>query len=526
MPFVPTVLRALAAALLLLCVGCAQLPTGFSRTPSYAVFDTGGTRIGQVVEPLVAGHSTENGTYVLFNGLEAFAARWSLIQAAERTLDLQYYIWHPDTSGSLIVQALWNAAERGVRVRILLDDANTGGLDVAIAAMNAHPNIEVRLFNPFVHRTFRIADFVADFGRVHRRMHNKSFTADNQVTVVGGRNIGDEYLGGETSVAFMDMDAMVMGTVVREVSADFDEYWNSESSYPVHVLFRPFSEQELLEARQQWERLGAVPQAQRYLQAAASLKLLQQMRAGTLPLTWSTAYLWSDDPAKVLNSADRKDLTLMRQLEAKFGNPRTELQLVSPYFVPGRAMTDLLVGFVARGIQVSVLTNSLAATDVAPVYAGYLRYRDDLLRGGVRLFELKPAAQTPGLSDQEDEVRLRGVFGSRGGSSGASLHAKTFAVDRDRIFVGSFNLDPRSATLNTELGLVFESPVLANRLATIFDVDVLNEAYELRMAENGRVTWIERTAAGEVRHTSTPGASAFRSLWIGLLSLFPIEGLL
>jgi len=518
-------LRLPAAAWAFALAGCAQLPAHPHRTPSYAAADTGGTAIGRMLEPLTAGHPQESGAHLLLNGLEAFAARLRLIEVAERSVDLQYYIWRDDTSGTLLARALWDAAERGVHVRILLDDANTAGLDTGILAMDAHPNIEVRLFNPFPNRTLRVGDFLTDFGRVQRRMHNKSFTVDNRVTLVGGRNVGDEYLGGQSAVAFMDMDLMTIGPIVQEVSADFDEYWNSASAYPAASVLRPLGEGEVAELRGKWDRRSAGPDAQHYLAAARSLSLVEQMRAATLPLAWGAAWLLSDDPAKILHSPERSDLTLGRQLMAAFNRPNTELLLVSPYFVPGTAGTDMLVGLAQRGIRVSVLTNSLAATDEPAVYAGYLHYRDALLRGGVRVYELKPAARPPGLPD-EDEQRVRGLFGSKGGNSGAALHAKTLAVDRSRIFVGSYNLDPRSARLNTELGILLDSPVIASRLATLFDTDIPANAYELRLDDAGKVLWIEHTPEGEVAHATTPGASAWKSFWIGVLSGLPIEELL
>ncbi|NML42892.1 phospholipase D family protein [Ramlibacter sp. G-1-2-2] len=527
MPHPTRVWRLLALALTLLCAACAQLPANVVRTPSYAIAeaDTAGTRIGQVVAPLAASHPRQTGAYALNNGLEAFAARLELANAAQRTLDLQYYIWHTDTSGFLMARALWEAAERGVHVRVLLDDGNTAGMDPALMAFSAHPNIEVRLFNPFANRSWRAADFVSDFNRVQRRMHNKSFTADNQVTVVGGRNIGDEYLGGVSAVAFADLDVMAIGSVVQEVSADFDEYWNSASAYPAASLLRPLSDLELAQIRKLWDEYYAAPESRRYLEAARSLSVVPRMRSGALQMSWGTAYLLSDDPAKVLNAPERDDLHLGRQLMAGFSDPKGELLLVSPYFVPGRMMTDMLVAYAARGVKVSVLTNSLAATDVPPVYAGYLRYRDDLVRGGVHIYELKPAARPPGLA-KEDEERVRGLFGSRGGSSGASLHAKTFEVDRKRIFVGSYNLDPRSARLNTELGILLDTPPLATMLAEVFEEFVVPNAYELAVGENGKIVWIDHTAAGDVRYTDTPATSGWKNFWVGVLSGLPIEGLL
>lgn len=531
MPTAQSAVRGLACALLLAVAGCASLPHDFERETSQALTRTEDTRLGRAVTPLTRAHPGRTGSYVLLNGREAFAARALLAGSAERSLDVQYYIWHGDTSGSLLASMLWDAAERGVRVRVLLDDQNTVGLDEEIAALDTHANIELRLFNPYANRTFRVGDLLTDFGRVNRRMHNKSFTADNQVTVVGGRNIGDEYMGANSPVAFTDLDLVSIGPVVPEVSAVFDSYWNSDSAYPVARLLPPPTAVAMDEIRAAWQLRRTRPESIRYLDAMRSLSLVPQMQQGTLPLYWAPARVVTDHPAKVLQPDDRSALHLLPRLREALGEPKQELLLVSPYFVPGREGTDMLVGMAARGVQVSVLTNSLAATDVGPVYAGYQRYRAELLRGGVRVYELKPAAQEPAAREEPDDGRGGGgivgsMGGSAGGSSASSLHAKTFGVDRSRIFVGSFNFDPRSIRLNTEMGIVVESPEMATMLARYFEQGVPGDAYEVRLAEGGGVEWIERTPAGVVRHASTPRVGALRQAWIRLLSVLPIEWLL
>src|SRR5262249_49412648 len=223
--------RVTACAALVALAACATLPTDVARTPTSAFADTSGPRLGPPQAASAAGHPGQTGVHALPNGRDAFAARVILAQVAERSLDVQYYIWHADTSGGLLGYAMWEAAERGVRVRMLLDDGNTKGLDEMMATLDAHPNIEVRLFNPFPSRSFRVGDLMTDCSRLNRRMHNKSFTADNQVTIVGGRNIGNEYMGAESGVAFADLDVVATGAVVRDVSSEFDSYWNSPSAY-------------------------------------------------------------------------------------------------------------------------------------------------------------------------------------------------------------------------------------------------------------------------------------------------------
>jgi putative cardiolipin synthase len=391
-----------------------------------------------------------------------------------------------------------------VRVRLLLDDNSTRGLDDDLIALDAHPRIEVRLFNPYANRGMRLGELVTDFARLNRRMHNKSFTADNQATIVGGRNIGDEYFGAETAVAFSDLDVVAVGAVVNEVSASFDAYWASESAYPAASLIgaAPAS------ARHDWTEISMRPEAAKYMEAVRATPLLRQLLAGSLALEWAAARVVSDDPSKVLHPPERADLHMLPRLVAALGDPARELDLISPYFVPAKEGSAALRALAERGVTVRILTNSLAATDVAAVHAGYAKYREDLLRSGVRLYELKPTV----------EKSARGV---PGGSSDASLHAKTFAVDRSRIFVGSFNLDPRSARLNTEMGVLIESSALARQLSDALDAGLPRNAYEVRLAE-GKLEWRE----GQRRYTSDPGTGFLQRAWIGLLSILPIEWLL
>ena len=513
------VLPAIVLAAIVLAA-CASLPAAPPRAASSAFTDTQATALGRLVQPAAAAHPGRSAAHALVGGRDAFAARHALAEAAQRSIDVQYYIWHADVSGAMLGRALWDAAERGVRVRMLLDDANTKDLDPLLAALDAHPNIEVRLFNPFANRGWRVGDLVFDFSRVNRRMHNKSFTADNQASVVGGRNVGDEYLGADTAVAFADLDVLLAGPIVREISDDFDRYWNNEAAWPVASLVPAADEAARAAAtRQLREQHGA--QAERYLESIRRMGFARQLLADRDAIEWVPARLVSDPPEKVQHPPERKDLHMLPLLTAALGQPERELLLVSPYFVPGAEGTQALLALARRGVRIRILTNSLAATDVGPVYAGYARYRRELLLGGVRLFELAPSSLPP--ARQRDSAR--GPGGS-GGSSGASLHAKTFCVDRQRIFVGSFNLDPRSARLNTEMGVVLESPRLAAQLGTAFDAEVPAQAYEVRLAPDGAMEWVERTGAGEVVHTSTPGVGPLRMLWIGVLGILPIEWLL
>jgi len=503
--------------LALLLGGCASLPSLEGRSETHATTDTSATRLGRAVAADVAAHPGKAGIHAMPVATDAFAARALLAATAEKSLDVQYYIWHGDQTGYLLYEAMWRAAERGVRVRILLDDANTKGLDETLATLDAHPNIEVRLYNPLMQRDARLMNFVTDFERVNRRMHNKSFTADNQATIVGGRNVGNEYFGAGEEAEFSDLDVIAIGPVVREVSTEFDLYWNSASAYPADRILpkAPPDAASKLEAK--FAEVRADPESLTYINALRDTKLVQDLIAGQLSMDWAKAEVVRDDPAKTLDTTARTDVLLLSELLPAIGQPKTSFDLVSPYFVPGDGGTAALEKLAQSGVKVRVLTNSLAVTDVPPVHAGYAKRRCDLLHAGVKLYEFKPLGAEP-----------KGEAKSKTGSSSAGqLHAKTFALDRQKIFVGSFNFDQRSAHLNTEMGLVIDSPVLAGRLATEFETKIPHLAYEAVIGADGRCPeWIERTPAGEVRYDVEPGTTAGQRAGVQFLEMLPIEWLL
>jgi cardiolipin synthase C len=506
--------------LLVLCLGaaliepCSALPPLGNRTVSTAFTDTSATRLGRAVSPLARAHPGVSGIYPLRDARDAFAARFLLAQAAERTLDVQYYIWRKDMSGTLLFKALLEAAERGVRVRFLIDDNSTSGLDATLAALDSHPNIEVRLFNPLAIRRPRALGYLADPSRMNRRMHNKSFTADNQATIVGGRNVGDEYFGATEGVVFADLDVIAVGPVVNAVSGEFDRYWASPSSYPIDRLVPPASAAQTAKIASAASRIERDPAAVAYMAALRSSAFVRELVEGTLPLEWTVTRMISDDPAKALGRAGRETL-LPYQLKTLFGAPAARVDLVSPYFVPTAAGVGTFVAWAERGVKIRVLTNSLEATDTAAVHSGYAKWRKALLAAGITLYELR---SSPGIPRETDA--------GLAGSSGSSLHAKTFSVDGSRVFVGSFNFDPRSAKLNTEMGFVIDSPELARQIAATFDSIVPMNAYEVRLSASGRLVWIERRDGVLRRHDTEPGTSVWRRAKVWFLSKLPIERLL
>ncbi|GAB6057307.1 phospholipase D family protein [Desulfonatronum parangueonense] len=508
----PAIACVLILLVSLMAMGCRSLPTLESRTESSALAaeEARYTYLGKTVAPLVDLHPEMSGVFALQTSKDAFAARVLLAAAAERTLDVQYYIWRNDLTGNLLFEALHHAAERGVRVRLLLDDLPTAGLDETLARLNAHPNFEVRLFNPFVFRNFRALNFILDFSRAHRRMHNKSFTVDNMVTIVGGRNIGDEYFGATNDILFADLDVLTVGAVVQEVSANFDRYWQSRAAYPVEAIL-PQADVAELGVR----RLDISPHVEIYLDAVRESRFVNDLTSGNLALEWTTVRMVSDDPDKIMPDGAPEDL-IIPQLRDIIGVPSREVDLISPYFVPTESGVSAFAAMAEEGVQIKVLTNALEATDVFPVHAGYSKRRKDLLAAGVTLFEFKLSSTMQQYSGEA------GPFGS----SGASLHAKTFSVDASRVFVGSFNFDPRSAKLNTELGFVIDSPSLAEKIATAFETVIPANAYEVRLDEAGQLYWLELDEGRLIHHDIEPGTTPLQRVAIRILARLPIEWLL
>ena len=477
-------------------------------TPLHALADTEATALGRAIAPAAAEHPGRSGVYPLTDSRDAFAARVLLARAAERSLDVQYYIWKDDVSGRMLLGELRQAAARGVRVRLLLDDNGIAGLDPALAALDAHPNIEVRLFNPFLNRRLRWLGYITDFRRLNRRMHNKSFTVDRRATIVGGRNVGDEYFDAAEGRVFVDLDVLAVGPVAREVSADFERYWVSGSSYPAARLLPP--------PIPGFENRADTEEATEYIDAVKRSPFVRELLECRLPLEWAPARLVSDDPAKGLGDVPREAL-MTQKLSELLGDPCEEVNLVSAYFVPADTGSALFADWTSRGVAVRVLTNAFEATDVSVVHAGYAKRRKALLESGVRLYELRALS---GPADPASRLVRRS------GSSAASLHAKTFSADRKHVFIGSFNFDPRSEHLNTEMGIVIKSDALAQRIADVFDQSIPGQAYEPRLDSSGGLYWIERREGTEVRHDVEPGTAWWQRLAVRLLSRLPIEWLL
>jgi len=498
---------------------CGGLPKGGERTASTAMKGNERTALATVVRPRVAAHPGQSGVHALADAHDAIAARLVLADAARRSLDVQYFIWNKDLVGKVLLERLLRAADRGVRVRLLLDDLGTMPSDAVLLAIDSHPNIEVRMFNPATLRSPRLLGIVADIGRLNKRMHNKSFTADGQVSIVGGRNIGDEYFAAHEAMNYADLDVAVIGPVVKEVSDEFDLYWNHPASIPIASLSRQNTTPEEFAAKRAAlvEHRETAGQSQ-YAESVRDSEFARQLRSRNISFSWGHATIVDDHPDKVLTSSAKTETHLAPKLREVVDKTKRELFLVSPYFVPGKQGVELLAGVRQRGARVVVITNSLAATDGVPVHAKYKLYRKALIQAGVELYELKPTAGAL-------HERRPGSFRGPTGSGSASLHAKTFAFDRRISFVGSYNLDPRSSKLNTEMGLLFDCPGFAKRLPVNTERDIDRNAYRVELVGN-RLEWATREGNKQVRFDSEPESSLWKRIKVSVLSWLPIEGLL
>lgn len=487
-----------------------RLPSLDGRVASAALPADPATPLSAALLPQAQAHPGLTGIWPLWPGGDAYAARVLLARAAHQSIDARYYIWQRDDNGLPLLDELRAAAERGVRVRLLVDDNGTPDLDADLAALNALPNFEVRVFNPFTIRSPRLLSYPLDFPRINRRMHNKSFTVDGVATIVGGRNVGDIYFARDIQTQYSDFDVLAVGQVVGEVADDFDAYWNSASAYP-HELLITRDASAMTGFTDAVAANAADPLNQTYRQEVADERLVSDVLAGKLMFDWVPAKLYSDDPAKGLGQ-QRPGSLLATYMGPLLSQAQESLDVMA-YFVPGTQGTERLANAAIRGLKVRVLTNSLEATDVLPVHASYSKYRKDLLGSGVELYELK---RNP--VDDLDREKL-GLLGS----SGASLHAKVFVMDRRSIFVGSFNFDPRSVWLNCEMGIWIESPRLAAAVSGGLDQGMSDLAWQVREDGQGALTWTTRDDGAPRTVTDEPGTNLAKRLTLTLFAWLPVE---
>jgi putative cardiolipin synthase len=491
---------------------CASVDFDYPKVESHAYADTDDTLLGREVAALGEIPDGHGGFHLLRDAIDALSSRLLLAERAERSIDAQYYLAYADRIGYLTLQSLLNAADRGVRVRLLLDDFLTGGLSEGLAAMDTHPLIEVRMYNPFARRGFRLGDFTMDFKRVNRRMHNKVFIADNQVAIVGGRNIAEEYFALGEDYNFGDLDVMGVGHVTDDASAMFDEYWNHRLSVPITALVKPIKDpnaaMSALRSRmeQGLEGIESSP-----YQAALDDSTIDYLEGGMQLSPWAPYQFVYDPPVKPDQEEDSEyGNSIMTPLRATILEAERELLVASPYFVMRDSGIETMGEMVDRGVDIKVITNSLASTNHNIVHSGYGPTRKALLKEGVRPFETRPDALVSGVSSSSETK--------------SSLHTKAFIVDRRWFYLGSFNWDPRSAYINTESGIIIDDRVMSSMQAERTDLLLPAATYEVFLDDRQRLRWKTLDDVGkEVIFTKEPETSGWTRFKVWFMSLLPID---
>lgn len=503
------------AALLAVLSGCASIDFDYPRVESTAVIDTGDTYLGARVGRLSAAHADGvSGFYPLGDGIDALSARLLLAKQAERTIDTQYYLLKTDSSGTAFIDALLAAADRGVRVRLLLDDVFTKGYDPGMAALDSHPNFEIRIFNPFNRGAAGKAwSGLTNLGRVNRRMHTKTFTVDNQVTIIGGRNIADEYFGARKDAKFGDLDVVGVGSIAQEVSSMFDTFWNHETALPVPAFAQmpEDPEAELVSLRERLERAREQIKNTIYAEAVRAT-VLEFMGSDSIGLDWAPYELVYDSPDKGIKSRTGPSVAITPKLVEALQTAKKELTVLSPYFVPRKEGSRLFSELQARGVNVTIVTNSLAANNQLTVHGGYAPSRKPLLKSGVGIYEVRPDAD------------VRGSELVAAGGAKATLHTKAFLVDREQVFIGSFNFDPRSANLNTESGVIIQSQRMGSAFGAMVDSKLNSQTYELFLSEKGYLRWRGFEDGEETIYMKEPQSTWGQRFMAGFMRLMPIRG--
>jgi putative cardiolipin synthase len=495
---------------LTLIAGCATVDFDYPKTESVALTDTADTYLGRGFAEIVAQHPPEqSGFYPVYNGIDSLALRLLMAERAERSIDAQYFLIHNDLVGRVFINSLLRAADRGVRVRLLVDDIQLSGYDAGLAILDSHENIEFRIFNPFAHRRARALD-VTRVSRITRRMHNKSFTVDNQITLIGGRNIADEYFDAKANERFGDLDVVAIGSIVPKVSAMFDSFWNHPASLPMRAIADvPDNAEEALASFDDRVKASLEEvEASEYADAVRS-SVLEYIQTDASAFIWADYDLVFDSPDKANPDASADAGSITVQMRDGVGEIQEELFVVTPYFVLNKDNIEGFRGLIDRGVTVTVLTNSLASNNHSVSHSGYAPARKKLLEMGMNLYELRANKDIP--SDESKGVQ----------ESKVTLHAKAFTVDRKSVFIGSFNWNQRSLNLDTELGVVIHSPQIATTLVDRVTAALPEQSFEVFLNEDGKVRWKGLDDGQEVIVDHEPQTSFWHRFNAGFLRIVP-----
>jgi putative cardiolipin synthase len=498
----------------MLSAGCASLPDDLQQEYSQGWQQPEQTLLGGIIAETAPDDPSLSGVELLSEPDTAFITRFAIASLAERTLDLQYYLWKGDLAGRLLLWRALEAADRGVRVRFLIDDIYHSGRDDVYAMLDSYPNFEVRIFNPMANRgTGRYLDYAVNRKHLNHRMHNKIFLADNAVAVLGGRNIGNDYFGIDTNANFFDLDVLATGYAAKEAGDAFDEYWNSKYAVPIRVLdAREFTADELNEARGRLEasleQVGELPY-EVHVHSGETRQKLTEWRDG---LSWVEAHVVVD-PLERFEGQGKS--AIVEFSEERIASIENEFIAESAYLIPSQQGLDNMRAMAERGVRVRLLTNSLMSNNHISAHSGYMKYRKPILETGAELYELRA------------DAALREHFKANNGNHEvpAGIHTKSFIIDDEQALIGSFNFDPRSRELNSEIGLVINDAEFARQVIDVMEQDFHpDNSYRLFLNEDGKLRWEEKNRDGTVTiHKHDPGASWWKRATARFMSWLPIE---
>ncbi len=491
----------------LLAGGCATISFDEPKSTTTAITDTAATVLGRYAAAKTEHLDGQSAFYPLSHGMDALGVRLHLADMAEKCIDLQYFLMKNDTAGAVMAKALLKAADRGVRIRFLLDDVFTTVPDDSFLLINKHPNIEIRIFNPVSRSGIYAINYAAQFAQANRRMHNKSFTVDNSISVVGGRNIADEYFQLKENAVFVDFDVLAVGPITDEISHSFDQYWNHSRAVPIDQFIEDKKGENLEDVREEIaEELDDIYET--VFNQALESQLLQDLIADRRTLYTGPAMVLADDPDKLINPIDEVHMKLAQNLRDILHQAEKEIIFITPYYIPGKRGVQLANDLAAKGLRAVIITNSLASTNHVPVHSAYARYRRDIIRAGIELYEIRANAAQELTGDAHAPERL-------------TLHTKAIIVDERYLFIGSLNLDPRSIEINAEMGLFIDCPPLATRYTRNGDERISALTYRVRESDEKKLEWHGRIDGREVIETNEPLTGWWRRFKAWFMKIAP-----
>lgn len=494
----------------IISVACTSVSLDQPKHASTVITNNSNTDLGILAANWESHNGEKSGFFPLLKGMDGLGARLELAERAELSIDLQYFMMKDDTAGMVMSDALLKAADKGVRVRFLLDDIFTTEPDSKLQMLNQHPNIEIRLFNPVSRRGIHSLNFIGHFSQANRRMHNKSFTVDNAVSIIGGRNIADEYFQLKKEASFADFDMLALGPIAHEISDSFNLYWNHALAIPIEQLSTNIDPALLTDTRAEMREHADNVYETVFRQALES-EVLKELINDQEKLYAAHARVLSDDPEKLNHRISDEYMLLINELNKVLDNADDEIIFLTPYYIAGESGVQLVKNLTNRGMRIVVLTNSLASTNHVPVHSGYAGYRKEVIEAGVELYEVRANAGREMQGENSPEA--------------LTLHTKLILIDRRYLFVGSLNLDPRSFEINAEMGVLIDSEELTSYMAKGLDKKIPTIAYHVIINDKGKLEWHSIIDGENVIETHEPQTSAWLRFKAWLMKIVPVKEL-